>query len=105
MSAASGDRPALGPAVRGRRIAYGDARLPEDFPARLCRLKDLSGLSWNALADLLGVDSRQLRRWRRGIEPCGGAMRSIVWVSAQIPGGIDVVMGEGFAPLVAGPER
>ena len=109
MSAGSGERrpagPAFGPTVRGCRVAYGDARLPEDFPARLARLKELSGLSWNSLADLLGVDSRQLRRWRRGIEPCGGAMRSIVWVSAQIPGGIDAVMGEGFSSIAAGPER
>lgn len=108
MSAASAgplpDPPAFGATVRGRRVLFGDPLLPDDFPARLGRLKEISGLSWNDLADLLGVESRQLRRWRRGIEPCGGAMRSIVWVAAQIPGGIDIVMGEGFSSVAASPE-
>ena len=99
-----GDPPVLEATVRGRRVLCGAPRLPDDFPERLGRLKEISGLSWSTLADLLGVDSRQLRRWRCGIEPCGGAMRSIVWVAARIPGGIDIVMGEGFSSVAAHPE-
>ena len=47
--------------------------LPEDFPHRIVRLKEASGLSWRGMARALGVDSKQLRRWRRGVEPGGGA--------------------------------
>ena len=82
--------------VNGRLLIYGTAQLPEDFPQRLCRLKELTGLSWSQLCDVLGVSSKQMRRWRKGIEPCGGAMLSINWVASQIPGGLDVIMGEGF---------
>ena len=51
--------------------------LPEDFGQRLERLKEASGLSWRGMAKALGVDPKQLLRWRKGVEPCGGAMHSI----------------------------
>ena len=82
--------------VNGRLMVYSTAELPEDFPLRLCCLKEVTGLSWNQLCDVLGVGSKQMRRWRKGIEPCGGAMMAIFWVASQVPGGLDLVMGEGF---------
>ena len=45
--------------------------LPEDFGQRLERLKEASGLSWRGMAKALGVDPKQLLRWRKGVEPCG----------------------------------
>lgn len=37
---------------------------PSDFPERLVRFKEASGLSWKALARLLGVRPYRLWRWR-----------------------------------------
>ena len=43
---------------------------PPDFPDRLVRFKEASGLSTKALARLLGVSPYQLRRWlKRGVAP------------------------------------
>ncbi len=70
--------------------------LPQDFGHRLERLKEASGLSWRGLAKALGVDPKQLRNWRRGTEPCGGAMLSIVRFASKMPGGLEILMGEGF---------
>ena len=70
--------------------------LPQDFPHRLQRLKEASGLTWNGLAQALGVDRKQLDRWRKGVEPCGGAMLSLVRFARRIKGGLDILLGEGF---------
>ncbi len=43
---------------------------PPDFPERLVRFKESSGLSWKALARLLGVRPYRLWLWReRGVIP------------------------------------
>ena len=42
---------------------------PSDFPLRLLRFREESGMSWNQLARSLGTDSLALRRWRAGIRP------------------------------------
>ena len=70
--------------------------LPKDFPQRLVRLKEASGLTWAGMARAIGVDPKQLLRWRKGAEPCGGAYHSLVRFAAQIPGGLEILMGEGF---------
>ncbi len=70
--------------------------LMEDFPKRLERLKMAAGLSWRGFAKALGVDPKQLSRWRRGVEPAGGAMLSIVRFACRIPGGLQILIGEGF---------
>ena len=44
--------------------------LPKDFPGRLELFKKASGLSWKALARLLGVSLHRLRQWRnKGVSP------------------------------------
>ena len=44
--------------------------LPTDFAERLELFKDASGLSWKALARLLGVSLHRLRQWRnKGAAP------------------------------------
>ena len=69
---------------------------PEDFPQRLVRLKEASGLSWRGMARALGVDPKQLRRWRKGVEPAGGAMLSLLRFANRIEGGVQILMGDGF---------
>ena len=82
--------------ILGRPLMYQEGMLPEDFVLRLHLLRNATGLSWNRFAEALGVDPKQVLRWKRGTEPCGGAMLSIVGLAAQVPGGIDLIMGKGF---------
>ena len=42
---------------------------PPDFPARLERFKEASGLSWRVLARAIYVSPRRLHYWRRGTLP------------------------------------
>ena len=80
--------------------------LPKDFPQRLERLKEASGLSWGALARQIGVDRKSLIRWRKkGVEPCGGAMHAIFRFAARMPGGLEILMGEGLQMSLFGKER
>ena len=39
-----------------RPVPPGVALMPEDFPRRLAALKQLTGLTWEGMADALGVD-------------------------------------------------
>ena len=70
--------------------------LPEDFGRRLERLKEASGLSWRGLARALGVDPKRLAHWRKGAEPCGGAMHSIHRFASRMPGGPEILMGQDY---------
>ena len=57
----------------GRVLPLDAGLFPEDFPDRLRRLKEASGLTWAAFAQAIGVDRKQLRRWlKKGVEPSGG---------------------------------
>ena len=85
--------------IHGRRVPYGSGVLPEDFVRRLTLLKEASGLTWNGFAEALGVDPKQVLRWRHGTEPCGGAMHSLTLLAARIPGGLELLLGKGFRPL------
>jgi hypothetical protein len=71
----------------------GSGVLPDDFAHRLHRLKEASGLSWNRFAEKLGVDPRQVSRWRKGVEPCGGAMLSLLRLALLMPGGLEMLLG------------
>ncbi len=77
------------------RLPYGSL-LPEDFPKRLERLKEASGLSWSGLAGAIGVDYKQMYKWRKGTEPSGGALHSLYLFAARVPGGLQILMGDGF---------
>ncbi len=47
-----------------------DFEFPRDFPDRLKLFKEACGLSWKALARLLGVRPYRLWQWReRGVSP------------------------------------
>ena len=81
--------------ARGRiEFAPGEAQLPGDFGERLTALKERGGLTWEQMAEALGVDNRQLLRWRRGACPSGRSMLSLIRLAAQIPGGLSALLGE-----------
>ena len=53
--------------TRHSRIVYV---FPDDFPRRLERFKEESGLSWAELARRLGTSTLNLRRWKdKGVRP------------------------------------
>ena len=71
-------------------------RLPSEVEAS----QDASGLGWKALARSLGVSYLRVRRWRRGMEPSGGAMLAIFLFASDFPGGMDAMLhGTAEAPL------
>ena len=80
--------------LRGQQVRSGEALLPNNFPERLLGLKERSGMTWEAMAFALGVDTRQLWRWRHGASPSGGAMLSLVRLASQVPGGLSDLLGE-----------
>ena len=83
----------------------GVALLPEDFSVRLTRLKEASGLTWEGFASMIGVDYRQVLRWRKqGAEPSGGAMLSLVELAVQVPGGLGLLLGRDLAAMGRGRE-
>ena len=81
----------------------GVALMPEDFPRRLAALRERTGLPWERMAVCMGVDPRQLWRWRQGASPGGGAMLSLVRFATRVPGGLGELLGEELT--VARPER
>ncbi len=46
----------FGIVIAGRTAPYLSGVLPRDFPQRLERLREASGLTWNAFADALGLE-------------------------------------------------
>ena len=51
--------------------------LPEDFPDRLERFKEVSGLSWRELARRLRTSTVTLWRWRNGVRPHPRHLRAL----------------------------
>ncbi|MYH67447.1 MAG: hypothetical protein F4152_02460 [Dehalococcoidia bacterium] len=77
-------------------MPYPSGELPDDFAERLEQLKQASGLSWDAFAEAIGVERKQVLRWRRGTEPSGSAYHGLVELARLIPGGIEILLGEDF---------
>ena len=78
-----------------RQIRMGDYRpppWPEDFPQRLERLKEMAGISWKRMAELVGVTDRGALKWRRGGRPSAANFRAIIELAREIPGGYDLMM-------------
>ena len=83
--------------AHGRMLPYQSGVLSPDFKDRLESLKEASGLTWSAFSQTIGVDRKQVRRWRRkGVEPSGGAMESLYRFAGRFPGDLDILMGDGF---------
>ena len=92
---------------KSQRIAFipGVAVMPEDFGARLVKLKEASGLTWDGFATAIGVDIRQVLRWRKkGCEPSGGAMLALVDFAIQVQGGLGILTGRDVVVTVRGRE-
>ena len=76
-------------------IPPGVALIPEDFSDRLKVVRDLLGLNWEGMAVGLGVDPRQLLRWRiKGGAPNGGAMLALVRLAIRTPEGLGQLLDE-----------
>jgi hypothetical protein len=84
------------PIISGQPLPCLSGDLPADFPQRLARLKEASGLTWEDLAWVLGVELKQVLRWQNGTEPCGGAYHCLVLLAARIRGGLSILMGDDF---------
>ena len=91
LPAYSGD-----PLIHGRPAPWLSGELPADFPQRLVRLKEASGLTWEEFASVLGVELKQVLRWQNGTEPCGGAYHCLVLLATLIQGGLEILMGEAL---------
>ncbi len=86
-------------------IPPGVALVPEDFREKLEVIKQMTGLSWEGMASAMGVDSRQLWRWRRhGVQPSGGAMLALVRLALRVPGGLAVLTDEDVI-IIHSPRR
>ncbi len=85
-----------GPVIAGRAVPCGSGKLPRDFSRRIDRLKEASGLTWDDFAEALGVQRKQVLRWRQGAEPCGGSYDALVRLATWIPGGLEILMGADF---------
>ena len=84
------------PVIGGRAAPCFSGELPSDFPQRLARLKEASGLTWEEFSGVLGAELKQVLRWQNGTEPCGGAYHCLVLLATLIPGGLHILMGEDF---------
>ena len=82
------------------RLLFGVTFLPEDFPQRLERFKKASGLTWDGLAACLGIDPRQLQRWRKGTKPSGDGLFALILLAARVPGGVHTLLGTLVAPPI-----
>ena len=65
---------------------------PEDFPAHLGRLEDLSGASLEELADWLGLPEERPGEWRSGEMPTGDEMCAMIRWACRVPGGLSVLL-------------
>ena len=73
--------------VRRQQFVYHiePSRFPPDFPDRLERFMKAANLSSRALARLLRVDNRMLRRWRKGTtQPDSGHLINLLNVAAEM---------------------
>ncbi len=88
-----------------RHYPPGVALMPEDFARKLAALKELTGLTWEGMADALGVDPRQLWRWRtQGGEPGAGPLLALVRLAVRVPGGLAMLLDEDLI-VIFKPKR
>ena len=60
---------------------------PEDFPARLGRLEDLSGISLEKFASVFGLPEERAEEWRSGGMPTTDEVWAMALWAGQVPGG------------------
>ena len=57
---------------------------PRDFPERLDRFRQASGLSWGGLARALRVNARTVRRWKAGSKVGSGHLVKLLELAAAL---------------------
>ena len=77
---------------RNRTLDYRPPPWPEDFGERLEGLKELAGLSWLEMAELLGVTDRGALKWRRGGRPSAANLLAIMELAWGVPGGYELML-------------
>ena len=60
------------------------SRFPPDFPQRLERFRDATGLSWRGLARRLRVSVRCVWRWKKGTKPDPGHLFALFDLAAEM---------------------
>lgn len=75
-------------------LVLPDPRVPDDFGNRLDALKAESGLTWEGMSDCIGVDLRQLHRWRLGTAPSGHALFSLFLFASRVQGGLRILLAK-----------
>ena len=77
----------------GERIEdFRAGPFPEEFPAYLGRLEDLSGISLEEFADWLGLPEERPGEWRSGAIPTGDEMCAMIHWACRVPGGLSVLL-------------
>ena len=78
--------------LRNRIEDYSPPPWPADFGERLEGLKELAGLSWREMAELLGVTDRGALKWRRGGRPSAANLLAIMELARDVPGGYELMV-------------
>ena len=85
-------------AARNRYLLFPAPSLPQDFPVRLGRLEDRSGISLEEVALAAGLPARRGRLWRIGRPPSEDELRAIVEFACAVPGGVAVLLLDASQP-------
>ena len=88
----------LNGAARDRDLRFPAPSLPPDFPVRLGRLEDRSGVSLEEIALSSGLPARLGHLWRAGRPPNGDELRAIVEFVCNVPGGVAVLLLDSGQP-------
>ena len=88
----------LNGAARDRCLRFPAPSLPPDFPVRLGRLEDRSGISLEEIALSSGLPARRGRLWRMGRPPNDEELRAIVEFACAVPGGVAVLLLDASQP-------
>ena len=76
--------------INYRRRTYD---FPEDFPQRLERFKEVSGLSWTEIARCIGTYPYTVRRWwKKGMRPSTRHMMALLLLAHSL--GLDNLFTE-----------
>lgn len=65
---------------------------PDGFPAHLERLENMSGISLEEFASVLGLPEERPGKWRCGVVPTGDEMCAMIHWASRVPGGLSVLL-------------
>ena len=85
-------------ALQNRYLRFPAPSLPRDFPVRLGRLEDRSGVSLEEMALAVGLPADHARLWRIGRPPSDDELRAIVHFACSVPGGVAVLLLDASQP-------